>query len=342
MKQEMKKKRATMKEVAKQAGVTIGTVSHVINGTASISEQTIQKVKKAIKDLDYVPNAVAQNMRIKENRIIGLLIPKLSNIFYSRIASVVMDEADKEEYTVLIVSYEYSLKKEERELYSLLKNNVGTIIVINGMGDEELLQNLLKRGINVILADRRTDLEQVSYVEYDNITVMSDVVALLKEKGYQRIGYISEPLDLTNLQDRFEGYKCALKKYGYVFDSKNVFVSDSFRRDHMGQGYLFMKNLLDTKKKEELPDVFVVSSDLLAMGVLKGMMEKGYLVPRDFGIVGCDDLEISPYIHPALTTIRQDREQLGRTLWDLAKMSHEGKRSKSIKLSQELIVRESC
>lgn len=114
-------KRATMKDVARRAGVTIGTVSHVINGTAPISEETTARVREAIRALNYVPNLAARHMRRKEKRQIGLLIPKLDNNFYARIASVLMEDADQEDYTVLMLSYEYSSDKEKRGLVNMVQ-----------------------------------------------------------------------------------------------------------------------------------------------------------------------------------------------------------------------------
>ena len=123
---EQENKRATMKDVARRAGVTIGTVSHVINGTAPISEETTARVREAIRALNYVPNLAARHMRRKEKRQIGLLIPKLDHNFYARIASVLMEDAYQEDYTVLMLSYEYSSEKEKRGLVNMVQNDTFT------------------------------------------------------------------------------------------------------------------------------------------------------------------------------------------------------------------------
>lgn len=123
---EQENRRATMKDVARRAGVTIGTVSHVINGTAPISEETTARVREAIRELNYVPNLAARHMRRKEKRQIGLLIPKLDNNFYARIASVLMEDAYQEDYTVLMLSYEYSSEKEKRGLVNMVQNDTET------------------------------------------------------------------------------------------------------------------------------------------------------------------------------------------------------------------------
>lgn len=335
-------KRATMKDVAQRAGVTIGTVSHVLNDTAVISRETTLRVRKAMEDLRYIPNSQAQNMRTKKNKLIGLLVPKLTNSFYAQIASVFMNYANQGEYTVLILGYEYSLEQEKKELMSLMQNNVGTILIVNGNNDEEYIEDLLNKGVNVILVDRRMPVKDVSYVEFDNTDVMFDIVKLLKSKNYKTIGFITEPLSLINLSDRFKGYKNALKQYGYPYREEFVFISDTFRLDHTINAYEYTRRLLKSRSKEDLPEVFIASSDQLAIGIMRAIYESGYRIPEDFAIVGCDNLQISGYLQTALTTINQDSEKLAKEMWKLAKGKIEGKVMDNVILKQELIIRETC
>ena len=336
------KKRTTIKDVAKLAGVTIGTVSHVINETASISEQTAERVREAIKELDYVPNNAARNMRVKDRKVIGLLIPKLSNNFYSGIISSFMERANRENYIVLIVSYEYSLQKEKEAINTLIKNNVGVVIVFNGCGDEKYIRSMIDKDVGIIFADRRTDMTDVSYVQFENKKVMSDAVGFLKEKGYKKIGYISEPLSIINVKDRYDGYVDALKIHGFEFNEDNVYISESFVKGHMKNGYSYMKELLDKKEKVDLPDAFIASSDSLAIGVIKAIREKGYKIPGDIGVVGCDNIDFGSYMEPALTTIDQDRNKMEEGMWELIENYEAGMKPKHITLDQKLIIRESC
>mgnify|MGYP001040175970 CR=1 FL=1 len=182
---EQENRRATMKDVARRAGVTIGTVSHVINGTAPISEETTARVREAIRELNYVPNLAARHMRRKEKRQIGLLIPKLDNNFYARIASVLMEDAYQEDYTVLMLSYEYSSEKEKRGLVNMVQNDTETIVIVNGEDDENSIRKLVASGVHVILADRRSTIPGTSYIAYDNHQVLLETIGFLKQKGYQ-------------------------------------------------------------------------------------------------------------------------------------------------------------
>lgn len=341
----MKKKRnyrATMKDVATRAGVTIGTVSHVINHTAPISDETTKRVLEAISELHYVPNTMARNMRSKTNHRVGLMIPNLNNNYHARIASTFVDLADRNQYIVYIMGYEYSLERELKELQSLMAYNVGTIVIVNGCGEEDYIRELVDRGVDVILADRHADMEGVSYVEFENRSIYRQTVHMLKEKGYRSIGFISEPLVLTNLQDRFEGYREGLLENGYEFREDHIFISERLCLDNTRNGYLYMKELLEQRKREELPDAFIMTSDLLAIGVLRAVIEAGYQVPRDFGLIGCDNLQISGYMQPRLTTIMQDREQLCHELWKMILAKDHGEKVDNIVLPQSLVIRESC
>lgn len=343
MKNEKTGKKVTITQVAERAGVTIGTVSHVINGTASISKETTKRVYDAINELNYIPNVLAKSLRSKKNYTIGLMIPNLNNSFHSKIASVFVDRAYELGYSVQIHGYEYSLERERRELARLEGNNIGVVIIFNGHGDEKEIKAFIKKGIPVILADRSTDIPEVPYIEYDNKKIMLDIVQMLKEKGYQRIGFFSEPIHLTNLKDRYQGYQEALIKHGYSFCKENVFIKEDLCLDNLKNGYLYMKEILKTYRKEELPDVWIASSDLLAIGIMRAIEEMGYKVPRDFGVVGFDNIEISGYVNPRLTTVSQNQVLLGEKLMEMVNKINNGDRNvENISLDQTLIVRESC
>lgn len=335
-------KRATMKDVAQRSGVTIGTVSHVINGTAPISAETMEKVVQAIDELDYTINPMARYMRSKKSYNVGLLIPNLNNSFYSMLSSAFVDEAYKCGYNVSMLSYEYSKEREKKELYALQNSSVDAIVIVNGYDDEEYIRDITDRGTRIILADRRSALADIPYVQFDNTKVLYEIVAMLKEKGYGTIGYISESMAFINIQDRYKAFTHAMDYYGYQLDTRHVYISDSFQLNNMRNGYLYMKQLLESERRENLPDAFIASSDQLAIGVIRALAEKGYSVPGDMGIVGCDNIEVSGYILPRLTTINQDQTLLGKKTWEMVCESINGKTIDNINLDQKLIIRGSC
>lgn len=336
-------KRTTMAQVARKAEVTIGTVSHVINGTAPISEETKKRVEYYIKELDYRPNIAAKSLRRKRNFSVGLLIPNLNNSFYSKITSTFLDCAYKKGYSVQIHGYEYSIERERRELKRLENLDVGIVVIFNGYGDEAEILNLMSKGIPVILADRCTDLQNVPYIKFDNYKVMLEIVSTFKKKGYKRIGFFSEQLHLNNLQDRFSGYKHALELNGYSFNENHVFIEEQLCLDNLNNGYLYMKKLLNEHSKEDLPDAWIATSDLLAIGMMHAIYEHGYEVPHDMGIIGFDNIDISKHVRPKLSTVEQNQILLGEKLMDLVDHTYMNRESEqSITLEQKLILRDSC
>lgn len=339
----MRSRSVTIKQVAQRAGVTIGTVSHVLNKTASISAETTARVEDAIRELNYVPNITARSLRSKRNKMLGILVPNLNNTFYSRILSTFTDLAFAEGYVVQIFGYEYSVEKELQIMNSLSNDSLDVVIVMNGCQDEEGIRRLRDAGKQVILADRSTGVSDVSSIRFDNKQGVAQAITWLKQKGYQRVGYLSEPLALSNVQERYEAYRDSMTAaYGSVREG-DIWLCEDFRLDALNNGYQYMKRVLEQKEKKELPDAFLATSDLLAIGAIRACRECGYEVPADFGFISFDNLDISSFVSPALTTIEQNQVAMGNALFELVKtVRGSGGMQEQIVLPQTLVVRESC
>jgi DNA-binding LacI/PurR family transcriptional regulator len=332
-----------MTQVAQMAEVTIGTVSHVINGTAPISAETRERVEYYIKELDYRPNIAAKSLQKKKNYSVGLMIPNLNKNFHSKIMSTFLDCAYEKGYSVQIHGYEYSLERERCELARLEDIDVGIVVIVNGYGDEPEIMSLVNKGIPVILADRSTDLPNVPFIKFDNRKVMMEMIETFKLKGYKRIGFFSEQLNLDNLQERFNSYQDALKLHGYEYNPNYVFIEEKLCLENLDNGYLYMKSLLEKRQKDELPDVWIASSDLLAVGMMHAITEKGYKIPDDMGIIGFDNIGITKHVRPKLSTVEQNQALLGERLMELVDQTYSGRKGEdSIVLEQKLILRESC
>ena len=339
----MKSRSVTIRQVAERAGVTIGTVSHVINGTATISAETTARVREAIRELNYVPNITARSLRSKRNKMLGILVPNLNNSFYSRILSTFTDLAFAEGYVVQIFGYEYSVEKEIQILNTLANDSLDLVIIMNGSGDEEGIRRLREAGKQVILADRNAVSEEASSICFDNRQGIAQAIRLLKDKGCQTVGYLSEPLALSNVQERFEAYRDSmLAEYGCV-RREYVYFCDDFRLDALNSGYQYMKRVLEQNDRETLPDAFLATSDLLAIGAIRACRECGYRVPEDFGFISFDNLDISSFVSPALTTIEQNQVAMGKALFKLVQeVRGSNNAHKHIVLPQTLVIRESC
>lgn len=339
-----KQKKATMVDVANLAGVTIGTVSHVINKTAPITEETTERVLQAIRQLDYKPNSIARALRTKKSYVIGFLLPDVTNEFYSPVMSSFIDSAHQDGYTVLVVSYQYSSKREVIEMERLADKNVDGILLFNGFDDLKLLKRMKKQGMPIVIADRTVDEIEFPTVEFGNVETFAKVVDMMAKKGYRRIAFLSESARLRNLNDRYEGYREGLARNRIEFDSSLVYISEALEMNNLQRGYEYIKNILVSVHKDELPDSIVATTDLLAIGAVRALKEAGYRVPQDVGVVGFDNINMSEFVEPKLTTVEQDKELMGREAWRIMKQTLDGK-NKDVPheiLPQKIIIRESC
>ncbi len=339
-------KKSTMADVAKKAGVTKGTVSHVINDTAPISEKTKNKVFKAIKELNYTPNAMARGLRRSESKMIGLLVPDITNEYYSQIARSFIDMAYEDGYTVMLCSFQYDLERERIELDVLVNKSVDAIVIIGGSNDDKaLLSNVKKMGIPIILGDRSYENGKNIFpsVEFDNRSMVKDVINYLTKKNYTRIGFVTETLTMTNLKDRYDGYMEGMREHHLEIKKDYIFVEKNLQLNKTTAGYDLMKQLLATKTIEELPEVFITTSDLVAIGMIGAIKDEGYSVPDDFGVVGYDNLSISAFLEPALTTIAQDANQIGSAAWDIVTqlLTKKNVYMPHLLLQQEFVIRKS-
>ncbi len=336
-------KKATMVEVAQRAGVTIGTVSHVINKTAIITPETTERVVQAIAALNYTPNSIARALRVRKSNVIGFMVPDVTNDFYAPVVSTFTDCAYADGYTTLLVSYQYSSERERVEMERLADKNVDAILLFNGYDDLGILQEMQRNNVPVILADRSIDEIELPTVEFDNIRTVRHIIRLLKQNGYTKIGLLSEALELRNLKDRFSGYKQGLLENGLEFNPNFVYVNKKLQVHNLKKGYMVMSKLLKQYQRAELPEVICTTTDLLAIGAMKAIKEAGYRIPEDFGIIGFDNIAMSAFVEPQLTTVVQDQVQMAKAAWKVVKEVVEQQPAKvpHVVMPQRLVVRDS-
>lgn len=339
----MTKKKVTITQVAQYAGVSVGTVSNYLNGTVSVSPEKAERVQQAVNDLEYTPDALASSLRRKSSKTIYVLTPNLRNAFYTNIISALMECAYKAGYSVSISGYEYSDERERKQLRILESCKQGSsVIIFNGYNDETEIRRLVKKDMHVILADRQTLVKNTSSVNYENYQIVFDLVRLLKEKGYRTIGLMAELTELENIRKRRDSFIEAMHYYGFENPEHYVFADKSLSLDKLRNSYLYMKWLLENNDTKELPKAWIATSDYLAIGMMRAINEKGYSIPGDFGIVGFDNLDLSGYINPRLTTAEQDQELFGKKLWEVVKKMKQTGKTEQVILPQKIIIRESC
>ena len=286
---------ATRKDVAKMAGVSVATVSYVINNTRHVTPEVRERVLNAVKVLNYHPNLLAQSLSTKKTRHVAMLIDNIQNPHYGRIMRGVQHAAQKEGYIVSVLSTNYSSKESMIELVS--RGVEGVILALGFYQNEDFTGGL---ELPVVYEDEtlRTDYRQAIF----------DIVETLKNLGHRRIGFLSG-LPAASESIRCQDFLAALKHYDLEFN-KELYIEGNGYTDEKA-GYDAAERLLDTG--ESFTAVFTLN-DLMALGAMRKLSEAGLHIPNDVSIVGCDGIKSSAYTVPSLSTIQCHAFHLGEAL----------------------------
>ncbi|QCX33231.1 LacI family transcriptional regulator [Caloramator sp. E03] len=326
---------ATIEEVAKEAGVSVATVSRVLNNKSPVSINARIKVENAIKKLKYEPNMLGRNLRRSESRMILALLPSISNPFYASIIQGIEDIAVENNYGVLLC--ETSSKSEREMLYfNLLKQKLADgVISLDPTIDKNNLKEIGIRYPFIQCCEYDEDLN-IPYVAIDNKLAAYKAVKHLISIGHKNIALINSDEKFLYARLRKEGYIEALQENNIEVDEKLMINCDL----DFESGKKAMKQLL--KSNESLTAVFAVA-DILAIGAIKAIKEANYRVPDDIAVVGFDNIPMANMIDPALTTIAQPMYQIGCTACKMLikKINNKDETIENSILGFELIIRES-
>jgi LacI family transcriptional regulator len=328
---------ATIRDVAQLAGVSITTVSHVLNGTRPVSADGMARVLQAVQELGYQPNAVARSLRMSETRMFGMIVPDNSNPYFAEVARSIEDAAFELGYSVILCNSDEDPAKEQAYLNLLIEKRVDGIAFVATGASENTLEPAHARGLPVVVVDREIEGSPWSSVLVHNSRGAREAVDHLARLGHRRIGCISGPRNLGPSSERVRGYREALRRNGLPVEPKSIVEGDF----HAEGGYRTMNALLEREPK--LTAVFACN-DMMAVGALRAMREHGRSVPDDIALVGFDDIALASYTQPALTTIAQPYQELGRRVAQLLAKGERGDPAEQerIRLEPRLVVRESC
>ncbi|MBL4937038.1 LacI family DNA-binding transcriptional regulator [Clostridium sp. YIM B02515] len=299
----------TLKDIAKEANVSVTTVSNVIHGNYKrVAPETVEKIKMIIERDNYVPNMTARSLVNKLSKIIGVInhvVPeKTGNFISDPFHSVVIEGIEKklrEKGYYMMIRTVYS----EEDLFSLLRNwNIDGLIII-GLFQDDFFEKLTKANIPFVLIDSYIDNKKVLNIGLDDCRGGYLATKYLIDKGHRNIVFAS-PIIKKNgvVEERLIGYKMALKEAGIPFEDKNVYQQEITITEGIELGHKL-------SRRTDITAVFA-TADILAAGIISGLMEEGKSVPDDISIVGFDDLYISSLTAPRLTTIHQDPQEKGK------------------------------
>jgi LacI family transcriptional regulator len=328
---------ASIKDVAKEARVSIATVSRVLNNIDVVNDDTKQRVKDAIEKLGYRPNIVARSLKTQRTRTVGIIVPDISNQFYPEIVRGAEDVANIYEYNVMLCNTDLEKDKEIEYIRIMKEKMADGIIYMSSFLDEDLLKLLEELKLPAILIENTDPSGKLASVSIDNEKAAYDGVAYLIKKGNKKIAYVGADKGGNNLSaNRYKGYEKALKEKKVKIDEDMIEFTGSKAKD----GFDAVNRILE---KSEIDAVFC-TGDEIAMGVINGLRERGIKVPEQVDVMGFDNIYFSSIFYPKLTTVAQPMYDMGsvgmRML--IKKINGSEPEEKSYVLDHQIIERSSC
>jgi LacI family transcriptional regulator len=300
-------KETTLKQIAETLGISITTVSKALKNYPDVSEKTKKKVLDLAQSLQYTPNSFAVNLRTKESRTIGLIIPEVVHHFFSNVINGIIAEAEKNGYLVITLQSNESVELEKKQVELLMNKRVDGIIMSlsNESNDDEHIKEILRREIPFVLFDKISKLINCSKVIINDQKAAFNAVEHLINKGCKKIAHIRGPVNPQNAIDRFLGYKKALEKHNIPYDSKLVYTCKNVTFE---EGKDFANQIL--KDHPDVDGIFVIT-DLVAVGVLAHFNETNIRVPEKIKVIGFSNWFMSQVITPKLSTVDQPSYEMG-------------------------------
>ena len=300
-------KPVTLKQIAETLGISITTVSKALKDYPDVSKKTKRLVKELAETLNYKPNAFAVNLRTKESKTIGLIIPEVVHHFFSSVIKGIIAQAEKKGYLVIILQSNESYELEKKQLDLLLSKRVDGILIslANGTGDFKHLEDLMAQDVPLVMFDKIAKIVNCSKVIIDDRKAAYIATQHLIDTGCKRIAHFRGPLLPQNSIDRFLGYKKALTDNNLIYDPSLVYILNDMSYD---EGTFYADKLL---KEHKNVDGIFVNTDLVAIGAITEFNKRGVKVPEDISIVGFSNWFMSSVISPKLTTINQPGYLMG-------------------------------
>ncbi|BAH08365.1 LacI family DNA-binding transcriptional regulator [Clostridium kluyveri] len=327
----------SIKDVAKEAGVSIATVSRVLNDVDVVNEETKKKVLAAIKKLGYRPNIVARSLKTQKTRTIGIIIPDISNQFYPEIVRGAEDVANIYDYNIMLCNTDLDMEKETEYLKVLKEKMSDGVLYMSNSLEEDMLNLIKQLQIPMVLVETTNDKEDIPSVTIDNEKAAYDGVTYLINKGNRKIAYIGASEDMANASAvRYKGYKKALEENNLQVDKNRTYFSNLKAKD----GYEGINKILDRVDV----DAIFCSSDEIAMGAINALRDRGIKVPEDVDVMGFDNIYSASIFYPKLTTVAQPIYDMGSVgMRMLIKLINNQKMDNTnYVLPHQLIERDSC
>jgi len=328
----------TIKDIAKAANVSINTVSRALNNKGDVNKETQGRIERIAREMNYVPNQLARSLHQKQTGTIGVVVTDNSNPFYARMIKGIEDFACSCGYSIILCNSDEDAGKEAAAMRILKEKQVDGILITPTHTGDEFVRALCGYHKPFVLMNRSTDEADVDYVKTDNVLGARTAVRRLIQLGRRRLWYLGGPQRISSAVERLKGCEEAVREADLPPQTLRVIETSL----HMEDGYACTAA---TMKENGTPDGLFAYSDILAIGAMKALRENGLRIPADVAVIGYDDIEISQYLEISLTTVRQQRYELGRksaeVLIDKLR-DKEHHRTAHIVYTPELVIRDSA
>lgn len=330
---------ATIKDVARHAGVSTSTVSHVLNHTRFVSDEITARVQTAVTALNYAPSALARSLKTQQTKALGMLITTSTNPFFSEVVRGVEHRCYQLGYSLILCNTEGDAKRLRANLSSLLQKRVdGLLIMCTEMTDDLNAIFAQHPGLPTVVMDWGPSADYVDRIQDNSQHGGYLATRYLIEQGHRGIGYLIGPRDKATTRQRLEGYQQAMNEAGYAIDP--AWLSEG-ALDCAG-GAAAATQLFNQTDVSQLT-ALLTGNDLMALGAIHELRERGLSVPEDISLVGYDDIPMARYFSPALTSISQPKGELGRLAVDTlaTRLQSPEQPAKLLTLDPTLVIRDS-
>ena len=329
-------RRVTLKDVALQAGVSVMTVSNVINNWPRVAEETREKVQLAIDALGYRPNTLARSLVTGRTHTVGVVISDLTNPFFGQVVRGSEDVLYEAGYNILLCNTNEDSRREQAYLEMLVGRGVDGLLMLGSAATHKEILAIVPSNLPIVTESSRIPKGNAIVIHLDNVGGASAATRHLIELGHRRIGHIAGPLTRPAGWLRVEGYQQALSEAG-IPEDPDLIVSG---HPSMRGGYNAAQQLLQTQH----PTALFCFNDLMAFGAMAACSHLSIDIPGDLALVGFDDVPMAAFVDPALTTIHLDQYQIGRQAGQLllGRLASGEDSWSQVEIPSELVVRNSC
>lgn len=338
----MSKKPITIHDIAEIAKVSSATVSRVLsNSDYPVSKELQARIRKIAEESNYIPNMLGKQLKKNTSTTIAVIIPSISNPFYSSVVQGIEETARENDYTVITCNSQQDPALEEEYIRTIMQKQIKGLIISSISADKTLLRSCMQMGLNVVAIDQVVEEDQVSQIKFNYEKGGYLGTKHLIEQGHTAITYLTSKLDRPSRRSIYKGYKYAMEEAGLHPVSIESGAEELYNALHdFDLGKKLADKVLALPKQ---PSALFVCNDMMAFGVINRLADKNVQVPQHISVVGFDGIDFGMMIHPALTSVKQPDYEMGKMSCKLLfdKINNEAVAAYDIVLQPQLVVRKS-